>query len=112
MDDLNLKQDDFLKVVPMISSWQNNMMLLFAFKIQKSLDSSINTIRDRGRSSARRNTQMMSERPLSEVWAGVFMEPGACRPVCCPTLRCTPELCPRCHQRNKERPDKCPCFKF
>ena len=95
----------------MISSWRNKM-LLFAFKIQKSLDSSINTIRDRGRSSARRNTQMMSERPLSEVWAGVFMEPGACRPVCCPTLRCTPELCPRCHQRNKERPDKCPCFKF
>merc|ERR1712107_739977 len=35
-----------------------------------------------------------------------------CKPACCPTLRCTPLLCPICYRRNKINKEACPCIKF
>ena len=112
LEDLNLEIDEFAKVRhSSLPDQAHSCLLAPPFQIQQSLNSNINTIRDGGRFSPRKDL-MMSERPLSEVWKGVFVEPGACLPVCCPTLRCTPELCPRCHQRNKESPEACPCLTF
>ena len=36
----------------------------------------------------------------------------ACRPLCCPTIICTPETCPNCFRRNTDQPRHCPCIEI
>ena len=37
---------------------------------------------------------------------------GDCKPLCCPSFKCTPELCPICYRRNRTDRKTCPCVKF
>ena len=36
----------------------------------------------------------------------------ACRPLCCPTVTCTPHNCPNCFRRNTDQPHQCPCIEI
>merc|ERR1712126_710762 len=37
---------------------------------------------------------------------------GDCKPLCCPSFKCTPELCPICFRRNRTDRKTCPCVQF
>ena len=83
---------------------------------ERDLVRKISPQRSRSSSSSRVTSQVWED---SKIWPLVKdmkmkddMIEDDCKPACCPTLRCTPLLCPICYRRNKINNEACPCIKF
>ena len=81
-------------------------------QITSKITSDVKDDKTRGSSDLVKGSAAHRQNMRNSIWEETISTPDTCIPACCPSLKCTPLLCPLCFKRNRENKKSCPCLKF